>query len=119
MLLFKNLTNRKIRCSKPRIQKQELLLVNRSLNNSPELTSTIDDSIEAEVESNQLNLDIEEKLTLTIQQILVPTFFSLLTTVCTYIVIGMLSNIDALRYYSYFLGKIKYFTTPKTFCFNI
>lgn len=106
LLLYKNISNRKLR-SRP--------LFNRSISNdndrSPDSTR-LDDLIEMDQTvckaKNDDNLDIKEKLTNAIQIILVPSFCTLNTSVFAYLVIGLTSSIDAIRFYCFFLGKYIY-----------
>lgn len=56
-------------------------------------------------EQDELESDIKRKLTRASQQILVPIFFSLLSALLAYILIGVFASYDVIRYFSFFLGN--------------
>lgn len=60
--------------------------------------------IEAEIESNKTEIDMKKRLVVACQKVLVPSFFALVQSALAYFLVGLFSDFDAIRYYSYFLG---------------
>jgi hypothetical protein len=88
-----------------REQRKELLMKVVSQSSSAPVDETLAEAeIELNRELNREDSDIKRRFIQTSQQILVPAFFSLLSSVSAYCLIGIFSNLDAIRIYSYVLG---------------
>jgi hypothetical protein len=66
----------------------------------------VDVKLEYNDKLNEFTHEYKEKLTKAIQQILVPCFCTLMMTIFAYLLIGLTTGFDAIRIYSFFLGKL-------------
>lgn len=106
LLLFKSLTNKSFHHNRTSKRTEYLLITDRLKVDNPELVANNDEQlVEIQLKSD-LNANLKENFTQTVQQLIVPCFASTLTSVFGYLVIGLVVDFDSIRLYSLFLGML-------------